>query len=83
MYDPEAQDLEKDSIFWLTSAAELGDTESQESLADKFLHGNNIEANYEQAIKWFKVAADQGSRYAKSELDRLNVSSKVVKLREK
>lgn len=83
MYDPDAQDLEKDSIFWLTSAAELGDTESQESLANKFLHGLNIEANYEQAIKWFKVAADQGSRFAKSELERLNVSSKVVKSREK
>jgi TPR repeat protein len=55
----------KESMEWLTKAAEQGDAEAQFMLGQRYQRGSG------EAVKWFTKAAEQGNENAKKELEEL------------
>ncbi len=51
--------------------AEQGDIEAQIKIGFKYENGEDIEQNIEEALKWYKKAADQGSSNAKVNIGNL------------
>ncbi len=41
-----------------------GDAEGQAALGRRFLRGNGVAQDYKEALKWFRMAADQGHAMA-------------------
>lgn len=54
-------------------AAEKGYVEAQYEIGEAYYYGYGVEENKEEAVKWYKLAADNGSGYAKKKLDALNI----------
>ncbi len=52
--------------------------ESQKLLGEFFLTGHTVPQNYENALKWYKMAAENGDRDAQSELGYLYYSGRGV-----
>ncbi len=52
--------------------------ESQKLLGEFFLTGHIVPQNYEEAVKWYKLAAENGNRDAQSELAFLYFTGKGV-----
>ena len=63
---------ERLSVYCLTKAAEAGDAEAQCKLGLWLLHGNHVERNEAEAIKWLTKAAETGDENARIKLDKLN-----------
>ena len=49
-----------DAINALIELAEQGEAEAQNILGKCYYYGNGVEQNYEKAVKYFKMAAEQG-----------------------
>lgn len=58
----------KDSISWLTRAAEAGDVEAQYKLAQQYHWGKDTQQNPQEAFRWYLAAAKQGHSWATAEL---------------
>lgn len=58
----------KANSFWLQSA-ELGYAEAQYYIALCYENGDQVERNHEEALKWLRLAAAQGHRDARKELE--------------
>ncbi len=50
----------KDSIEKLIEKANLGDAIAQLELGDCFEDGEGVEQDYAEAIRWYKLSAEQG-----------------------
>src|SRR5437762_14201424 len=46
---------------WYRRAAEQGNSEAQDALGTKYLVGQGLEQNKEEAVKWFRKSARQGN----------------------
>jgi TPR repeat protein len=55
--------------------AEQGDVKSQSFLATLYYNGYGITENYNEAIKWYTLAAKKGDRYAINSLKKINGSN--------
>jgi TPR repeat protein len=58
----------KESIRWLTKAANLGYAPAEYELGRIYLYGRGIEADYTQALLWERKAAEQGDPRAQRDL---------------
>jgi uncharacterized protein len=72
------QDNEKAAAAFgdLLKAAEKGDAKSQYDLANAYMLGNGVKADYEKAIKWFHKAADAGEVRAEDMLGLMYFNGK-------
>lgn len=73
--------IDKENGFkWLYSAAINGRSskESQRLLGQFFMSGNNVPQNYEEALRWYGLAAKGGDAEAQSELAFLYFSGRFV-----
>src|SRR4051812_37630388 len=61
-----------------TKAAE-GDVEAEFSLGFIYAQGNGVKKDYNEAIKWFKKAADAGDAAAQSDLGFIYAQGQGVK----
>ena len=52
----------------LIEIAEQGNSDMQIRLAEHYLEGNGVPQDIEEAMKWFKMAADQGAASAQYNL---------------
>lgn len=48
------------AIYWLKHGAEIGIANMQYIFGRKLTEGNNIEKNFDEGIRWIRLAADQG-----------------------
>ena len=55
---------------WYLKSAELGNGNAMYMLGWKYEHGNGVEQSDEQALQWYRRAAEQGSEDAKQALER-------------
>lgn len=55
---------------WFRKSAAQGYSEAQFMLGKCYLAGNGVEKNKEEAMKWLKVATDQGNKEAEAELSK-------------
>lgn len=53
--------------------AKKGDPEAQYNLGVMYENGNGVKQNYEEAIKWYRKAADQGLAKAIEALNAIEV----------
>jgi TPR repeat protein len=58
----------KESILWLTKAANQGYAPAEYELGRIYLYGRGIEADYAQALLWERKAAEQGDPRAQRDL---------------
>ena len=58
-------------IALLRKAAEKGDADAQCKLGVCYLHGEGVEKDEHEAVKWYRKAAEQGNADAKEALKRL------------
>lgn len=58
----------KDSVPWLTRAAEAGDREAQYLLAQRYHRGNGTQQNPQDAFRWYLAAAKQDHSLSIDEL---------------
>lgn len=58
------EDKWKEAANWFRRAAEHGNIDAQNQLADCYLHGYGVDQNPEMAIYWYQQAAEQGDAYA-------------------
>ena len=63
-----AEDLSQSEIDDLISRVEKGDPEAQFELGLVYYNGQNVKQNYEQAVYWFKKAAEQNHANAQHNL---------------
>ena len=52
-------------------AADQGFPEAQYTVADSYFHGKGVDADKNEAVKWFKRAAEQGLPEAQAVLQQL------------
>ena len=53
------------------AAAELGYSYAEYSVGYAYIYGEGVEENYDEGVKWLRLAADAGIDYAKEELEKL------------
>ena len=58
-------------------AAETGDVIAQHSLGNLYLEGLYVEPNREEAIKWYRKAAQQGYKPSRKKLLALGVEEDI------
>lgn len=58
----------KEAFELYRQAAEQGDAEAQNKLANMYNAGENVKKNPKQAVEWYQKAADQGYANAQSNL---------------
>ena len=63
--------LTPDDIRALTEKAEAGDGEAQQMLGLAYHHGYTVDQIYAEAVKWYRLAADQGFAHAQDGLGKL------------
>ena len=63
-----AEDLSQSELDDLISRVEKGDPEAQFELGLVYYNGQNVKQNYEQAVYWFKKAAEQNHANAQHNL---------------
>ena len=52
----------------LKALAEKGDTDAQNELGDRYYHGQGLEKDFKEAVKWYRKAAEQGVADAQTNL---------------
>jgi TPR repeat protein len=52
----------------LRAKADAGDSKAQFSLGEMYSNGKGVTQNFDEAIKWYRKAADQGDAYAQLKL---------------
>lgn len=57
---------EKEMIHWVREEAGRSDAEAAMKLAECYMKGEGMEKNEEEALAWFRKAAEQGDEDAKS-----------------
>jgi len=62
--------------LWMRSA-ELGYAEAQYYIALCYENGDQVERDHEEVLKWLRLAAAQGHRDARTELDNMEVKSRM------
>ncbi|MDR2869584.1 MAG: sel1 repeat family protein [Deferribacteraceae bacterium] len=62
------------AVEWWFKAAELGYADAQYNLGYAYHRGEGVERNYDEAAKWYTLAATQGHKTAQQMLERLNAS---------
>lgn len=62
--------------FWRRSA-ERGYAEAQYYIALCYENGNHVKQNLDEALKWLRLAAAQGYRDARTELENMEVKSRM------
>lgn len=67
----------EEGVYWLTKAAENGESDSWENLARCYLEGVGTEKNPAQAVYWLEKA-EKNSVWAKSNLGRIYVDGVYV-----
>ena len=55
----------------MNAAAAQGDAYAQYNLGGMYANGKGVTQDYKEAIKWYRLAADQGNADAKEALPRL------------
>ena len=60
----------------LISKAQRGEVQAQYALGKNYLNGFGCKKNEEEAKKWLKAAADQGSKGAEAELNKIEMAEK-------
>lgn len=67
------RDLEK-SLYWTRRAAEHGDRDAQNNLADCFYWpGAGVEMDFDEAARWYRLAAAQGQPEAQKKCRALGI----------
>ena len=67
------------SLFlWLLKAAEWGNIEAQASVGHKYLIGRGTEKNIDEALKWLRLAAEQGNEEALALLSLLTLTTEEL-----
>jgi len=59
-----AEDKWEEAVIWFSKAAEHGNIDAQNQLADCYEHGYGVDQNPELAIYWYTQAAEQGDAAA-------------------
>lgn len=57
----------------LIQKAESGDAQAQYELAELYYQGQEMEENFNESVKWFERAAEQGHQKAREELGLMYV----------
>ena len=52
-------------------AAEEGNDEAQYNVGNAYKRGEVVEQNFEEAVKWWRLAAEKGNEDAKEVLEKL------------
>jgi TPR repeat protein len=60
-----------EAIKWYRRGAELGDTSSQNHLADIYFLGHGVEQNFAEAAKWFMKSVEKGSAFAEYKMGQI------------
>jgi hypothetical protein len=55
-------------------AADRGDAFAQNALGVMYTNGLGVEKNYEQALAWYRKAADQGNEFSKKQVDIISAA---------
>jgi|GEM_PF-4676755 len=55
-------------VQWYTCFAKRGDAQAQYKLGEMYAEGYGVKQSLEQALKWWRLAAEQGNEDAKAEL---------------
>lgn len=58
------------STYYLLKGAELGYSDCQFNVAQRYRNGEGVKQNYEKAAYWFKKASENGNPYALSEYEK-------------
>ena len=58
------------NIEELKKRAAAGDAEAQFNLGANYWYGLGVEQNYEEAVKWWRLAAEKGNEDAKEALEK-------------
>lgn len=64
-------------FYWMKKAAEQGDPECQYELGKAYDCGKGVEPDLEESVKWYRLAAEQGHKYAKKTV--LEVERRIEK----
>lgn len=64
-------------FYWMKKAAEQGDPECQYELGNAYVCGKGVEPDLEESVKWYRLAAEQGHKYAKKKV--LEVERRIEK----
>lgn len=68
----------------LTKNNEVNTTEEQYRLGVKYDSGDGVPQDYEEAVKWYRLAADQGDTDAQNNLDNMDkLTSKEMRFAQK
>ena len=70
-WGPVEDDDKEKAMYWFNKSAEQGDVDAQFELAGIYNSWKVGEPNLAEALKWYKMAADQGHKKAIEMLDRL------------
>ena len=62
----------------LSEGAEQGDLEAQNELGVKYIQGKGVVGDYEEAVKWFRMAAERGYAPAQKNLGQMYLLGKGV-----
>ncbi len=70
-------------IHWVREEAERGDAEAAMTLAECYMKGEGVEKNEEEALAWFRKAAEQGYEGARPSASQLRMGrASVMRIRE-
>ena len=58
---------------------EVNDPETQRKIGDKYYDGDGVTQDYNEAVKWYRLAADLGDAEAQNKLGRMYASGEGVK----
>ena len=65
IFDFLSKNSEKKKHRKLLSLAKHGDANAQYDLGEAYYHGKGVDKDLFEAVKWYKLAADQGDEKAK------------------
>jgi TonB family protein len=67
---PKSDQDRRDSLTLLGSAAELGHAPAQFALGRRYEKGDGVTSDVEEALRWYRKAADQGNVFAIQRLEK-------------
>ena len=71
--DYEDSENYSEAFRWMKASAEGGYMEAQHNLAYMYEKGKGVRRDINEAVKWYKLAASQGSESSVNALHRLGV----------
>jgi hypothetical protein len=72
----QANNIEAARLLQLKVAADQGNADAQNLLAERYYFGRGVIKDYTQAMIWFRKSAGQGNEYAKKSLMELDFNPK-------